>query len=276
VPLSITFDDGCCIQYEKYYPVLDHFDLPATFYVVTNWVGKPGFMDLEDLSDLWKSHNEIGSHTHTHPRLSSLTSEEVAFELDISKNFLSRFNCTTLAYPFGDYSDRVVTIAINYYLGARTYSYSEKGNRRSDCNFDLQRKRYELEAFPTEHSINPEYPSLISLTLQRFKSSIQNIVNKGIEKKAWTILVFHGSTQFGLKYLARGILKHPLNVIRNARNIVTSLKHSQIEDEINKFHWLCEFLAANDKIQVMTVAKALDYFDCFSTPSTIRKNSILT
>jgi peptidoglycan/xylan/chitin deacetylase (PgdA/CDA1 family) len=260
VPLSITFDDGGSIQYSKYFPILDSFNLQATFYIVTNWVGKHGFMDLGDISDLWRSHNEIGSHTHTHARLSLLTNKEVTFELETSKNLLSRFDCTTLAYPFGDYSDRIASLAADYYSGARTYLYSKAGTRGSNYNFDLRNSKYALGAFPMEHSIDPEHPILINLTLPQFKTNIENIVNKAVDQKAWTILVFHGSER-SLRNLAQKALKHPLNVIRNTKSIGTSIKYGHMgEDEINKFQWLCEFLAANEEIQVMTVTKAIEYF----------------
>lgn len=260
MPLSITFDDGYSTQYEKYYPVLDRFDLPGTFYIVTNWVGKRGFMDLDDLIDLWKSNNEIGSHTHTHARLSHLTDEEVDFELKTSKIFLSRFDCSTIAYPFGDYSDKIASITANYYSGARTYLQPKSATMDSHYNLDLQNSKYALGAFPMEHSIDPESSSLMNLTFPQFKKNFENIVNKAVEMKAWTILVFHGSQKLGLRCLVQCALKHPMNTIRNAL-IIGSTKNPHANEEINKFRWLCEFLSANEKIQVITVAKAITEFN---------------
>ena len=267
MPLSITFDDGRSIQHEKYYPILDRFDLSGTFYIVTNWISKRGFMDLDNLIDLWKSHNEIGSHTHTHARLSSLTDEEVVFELETSKSYLSHFDCTTLAYPFGDYSERIALLAANYYSGARTYLPSKAGNKGPDYDSDTRNRRYALDALPMEHSINPGQPSLISLNLPQFKTNIENIVNKAVEQKAWTILVFHGPENPSLQYLAQKVLKHPMDAIRNVQIVSGSIKNSDLDDAINKFQWLCEFLAANEKIQVMTVAKAIKYFNDSSASS---------
>jgi peptidoglycan/xylan/chitin deacetylase (PgdA/CDA1 family) len=88
MPLSISFDDGRIIQYKAYFPILKESDLHASFYIVTNWIGRPGFMGWEEIKDLWQSQNEIGSHSHTHRKLSSLPETELMSELEKSKEML--------------------------------------------------------------------------------------------------------------------------------------------------------------------------------------------
>jgi len=56
---------------------------------------------------------EIGSHTLTHPRLSALSDERLAQELlDSRRRVSDRLGrCAVLAYPFGDWDDRVAAAA---------------------------------------------------------------------------------------------------------------------------------------------------------------------
>src|SRR3954468_13012897 len=51
------------------------------FYVTTDRVGTPGFLDAEGARDLADRGHVIGSHSHTHPRyMGKLSREELLFE----------------------------------------------------------------------------------------------------------------------------------------------------------------------------------------------------
>jgi len=57
---------------------------------------------------------EVGSHTVTHPRLTQLDEHRLAVELDASRAEVERQlgrPCLSLAYPYGDYDERVVSAA---------------------------------------------------------------------------------------------------------------------------------------------------------------------
>lgn len=92
----VTFDDGTTDWLDVVLPALEHHDVPATFYVATDFVDRgvtfPG--DGRPLS--WSGLVEmassplvtIGSHTHRHVLLDRLAATEVAAELDRSVELL--------------------------------------------------------------------------------------------------------------------------------------------------------------------------------------------
>ena len=121
----LTFDDGqiCCYKYAL--PVLAKLDIPATFYIVTKFVGKSfspesevtrnvfGYKGIKTTLDFmsWAQCREaisaditIGSHSVSHTRLSELTEGEVETELAQSKNKIENNigrPCIHFCAPYG-------------------------------------------------------------------------------------------------------------------------------------------------------------------------------
>lgn len=66
------------------------------------------FMTQDQIKDLIKHGQVIGSHTHTHPILSTLNEQDSMFELEQSKQLLEKWTdrtCMALSYPNGAVSD---------------------------------------------------------------------------------------------------------------------------------------------------------------------------
>jgi peptidoglycan/xylan/chitin deacetylase (PgdA/CDA1 family) len=141
--VAITFDDAFRSVLELACPILDRLGLPATMFAPTAFVGTgqpmawPGIdewpdspyssellpLSWEELRELSDAGWEIGSHSHTHPRLTQLDDDELAVELRDSKEECERQlarPCTSIAYPFGDLDERVVGAAARagYRVGA--------------------------------------------------------------------------------------------------------------------------------------------------------------
>lgn len=123
-PLVITFDDGWKSQYQNALPVLNFYNLPATFYIYTGVVGSPAYMNWDELKDLVARGMEIGGHTKTHPRLTKVPLLRLNSELSESKTLLQNklgILVTDFAYPYGDYNDLVIkAVKQAGYLSART------------------------------------------------------------------------------------------------------------------------------------------------------------
>ncbi|HEV3407610.1 MAG TPA: polysaccharide deacetylase family protein [Gaiellaceae bacterium] len=132
--LVVTFDDAYLSVFELARPILASLGLPGTVFVVTDfadsgrplhwprskdWRGGPHEHELRgmtwpQLAELADSGWEIGSHTRTHPRLTSLGDDELARELRESREACERalgLPCSSLAYPYGDFDARVATRA---------------------------------------------------------------------------------------------------------------------------------------------------------------------
>lgn len=81
---AITFDDGK----ESQYNVLELMDAPAMFFIITDFVGKKGYMTWKQLKELHKAGHKIESHTHTHRALTNLNREQTEYELKKSADII--------------------------------------------------------------------------------------------------------------------------------------------------------------------------------------------
>jgi peptidoglycan/xylan/chitin deacetylase (PgdA/CDA1 family) len=77
-PLLLTFDDGGSSAHQHTAGLLEEFGWRGHFFVTTNWIGKSGFLNPEQIRDLRKRGHRIGSHSCSHPpRMSYCTPEEL-------------------------------------------------------------------------------------------------------------------------------------------------------------------------------------------------------
>ncbi|HWT92849.1 MAG TPA: polysaccharide deacetylase family protein [Solirubrobacteraceae bacterium] len=131
--VAVTFDDAFASVAELARPVLDDLGWPATLYVPTDfpgerrplawsgtdhWLQGPHAHELtplgwDGLRGLRDAGWELGSHTCSHPRLTTLDDAELARELTESRAVCERElgDCPSLAYPYGDVDGRVVAAA---------------------------------------------------------------------------------------------------------------------------------------------------------------------
>jgi peptidoglycan/xylan/chitin deacetylase (PgdA/CDA1 family) len=103
--IACTFDDGDAGQFDRGFPALAKRGMSATFFVTTDWVGKPGYVSWNGLREAKAAGMSIQSHTRSHPFLSELTAEELGNELAGSRAILDDQlgqQTTTLALPGGD------------------------------------------------------------------------------------------------------------------------------------------------------------------------------
>jgi peptidoglycan/xylan/chitin deacetylase (PgdA/CDA1 family) len=103
--VAITFDDANLGQFVHAVPALRARGMTATIYVVTDWVGREGFMSWDQLRAAADAGISIQSHTRSHPFLSELDAPALREELSRSKERLDRElrqETTEIAFPGGD------------------------------------------------------------------------------------------------------------------------------------------------------------------------------
>lgn len=146
--LAITFDDAFASVKRHALPVLSPLGAPATLFVPTafpdsqrylSWPGLEGMssgpadpefevLSWEEIRQLTKHGWEIGSHTHSHPRLPLLDDAKLERELVDSRELIETHlgrECLTIAYPYGATDARVAAAAARAgYLAGASLSQS--------------------------------------------------------------------------------------------------------------------------------------------------------
>jgi peptidoglycan/xylan/chitin deacetylase (PgdA/CDA1 family) len=110
----ITFDDGYASHLELAAPLLVRHRFSGTFFLTTDFIGKPGYMSWEQLKKMVFLGMEIGSHGVTHKPLIKCTPEELIHEISESKRVLEQnlgIPIHTLAAPGGFWNASVAKAA---------------------------------------------------------------------------------------------------------------------------------------------------------------------
>lgn len=110
--VTFTFDDGLSNQFTKMVPILDEFNMKATFYIVTDWATRDTLWPR--LKEIAANGHEIGSHTLTHPTIAGTR------ELAESKRIIEEkigMPCLTVAYPYCNFPSDPDTLRALYISG---------------------------------------------------------------------------------------------------------------------------------------------------------------
>jgi peptidoglycan/xylan/chitin deacetylase (PgdA/CDA1 family) len=125
--VAVTFDDAYRSVIELARPIMDRLGVPGTVFAPTDWVGRDEPMQWDgidqwlggphehellcmsraQLDELAGAGWEVGSHTCSHPRLTTVDDETLERELRVSREALGT-GCRSIAYPYGDVDERVI------------------------------------------------------------------------------------------------------------------------------------------------------------------------
>ena len=123
-PVLITFDDGYEDNYTTMLPIIEKYNMKAVVYMVTNDIGKSGYLTWDELRDMQERGVEIGSHTANHQPLTKLERDKQIEEMHLSKLLMEWNGIKTVfsfSYPNGAYDENMpMLLQENEYLTAVT------------------------------------------------------------------------------------------------------------------------------------------------------------
>src|SRR4051812_27521780 len=122
-----TFDDGGISFHDHIAGELEKRGWRGFFFIATNWIGRPGFLDVSRIRDLRQRGHIIGTHSCSHPeRLSYCPFDEILGEWSRSVAVLSDIlgeQVNAGSVPGGYYARNVAKAAAH--AGIRTLFTSE-------------------------------------------------------------------------------------------------------------------------------------------------------
>lgn len=111
--VALTFDDGYVDIYTEAWPILKKYGMTGTIFLITDDIGKPGYLNKDQIDEMIKGGFEIGSHTITHPNLENANYANAKMQIDNSKKYIEdlfSYDVNSFCYPSGKYNDQVVKL----------------------------------------------------------------------------------------------------------------------------------------------------------------------
>lgn len=134
--LMVTVDDGCKTDIQLA-DLLKRYGFSGIFFVSTEKIGQPGYLDRDELRALKQMGMKIGSHGHRHIGLTRLTLQEAEQELRLSKSLLeSWLGCPVdyFAFPGGLKNSGLIKLAHD--VGYSVLMTTEWGSNRVSLDAD--------------------------------------------------------------------------------------------------------------------------------------------
>jgi peptidoglycan/xylan/chitin deacetylase (PgdA/CDA1 family) len=175
--VSFTFDDFPRSAVANGARLLEEHGTRGTFYVTGSYCGSViadvAQYSAEDLASLAVAGHEIGCHTFTHPRVSTLSARALNAEIERNAAFVARhlpgLALRTFAYPFGDASFAATMRLQSRFAGCRSI---EPGLNVGSADLGRLRAISLYDRF-----IGPD--------------NVSDIIQEAVAKKAWLIFYTH-------------------------------------------------------------------------------------
>jgi len=110
-PVMLTFDDNDLSQYENALPVLNKYGFKGVYFIMTVTIGRPKYMNKEQIRELFDAGNVIGNHTWDHHNVKKYEGDDWIIQLEKPKKVLEGIigeEVADFAYPFGLWSPEIL------------------------------------------------------------------------------------------------------------------------------------------------------------------------
>jgi len=124
---AVTFDDGFLSVITNAIPELEKRGIPCTVFIISDFLGRvpswageysdggdpERFVTLDELVKMPSGLVVVGSHTLTHPKLTSLSAKDAAREMVESRRQLEKWlgmEVKLFSFPFGDFNQGLIEL----------------------------------------------------------------------------------------------------------------------------------------------------------------------
>lgn len=170
--VSIVFDDIWATAANEGAQTLQQRGMKGSFYVVSRFTLNPTdkYANQAQVDALLKAGHEVGSHSFSHQPMSTLAQAPMIHELRSNNAWLKTLGSegTGMAYPFGDFSEKVEQEVYRFHQYART-SLTGLNDRSTN--------RYRLRILP--------------VTAETTTLELKMWVDAAERTSTWLILLFH-------------------------------------------------------------------------------------
>jgi peptidoglycan/xylan/chitin deacetylase (PgdA/CDA1 family) len=112
--VGLSVDDGCETDFLVLAPLFHSAGFRATFYVVSDAVGRQGYLAPSQIQEIIAMGHEVGCHSKSHAYLTDLTEKELRSEIRTAKDHLEQFTAVRVEHfscPGGRWNRRVARFA---------------------------------------------------------------------------------------------------------------------------------------------------------------------
>ncbi|MDB5167569.1 MAG: hypothetical protein JWN26_714 [Candidatus Saccharibacteria bacterium] len=178
--ISLTFDDGWSSIYNYGLPLLQKYGFVSTQYLISGYLNQPSYMTTAQAQAFQAAGSEIGSHTVSHPDLTTLTSAQLTSELADSQTTLRQLFGSSVAAdfasPYGSYNDTVIAAIQQYYQSHRSVN----------------------EGYNTKDNFDPYDILVQNITTSTTPADVADWVANASAENAWLVIVYHNVNPTGV------------------------------------------------------------------------------